>query len=396
MKTSVLSLSIGSILASLNPYFAHATSFTDSLDGYLDMGEYLAENAYGFLPVPIIITEPAIGYGAGFIGVFLHESDDQKEKRKELAAESVDGGAQLLTPAISAVGGFKTDNGTWIAFAGHRRSWNQDQIRYQVGAGYGDIKMTFYNPNGSRNLELDRNKNGVTLGMEGAMITQQLQFRVNDTPLFLGVSQLYVSPEFSLEGNSKVNELVSQWANTTPEVSGFGLIAEYDSKNSFLYPTDGYNYKAEYTLFRKSIGSDYDYDTFNIKGLNYWPIVQDWTFALKAQYKSLSNDDSYLPPPAYPDIEMRGIARNRYQGNYTASIESQVMWQITSRWATSVFGGLGSATQSAGQLFDTENYYSYGTGIRYTIARRYGLRSGIDIAFSEEDTAIYFQVGTGL
>ncbi|MEZ9726786.1 glyceraldehyde-3-phosphate dehydrogenase, partial [Vibrio splendidus] len=31
----------------------HAVSFIDEIDGQLDMGEYLAENAYGFLPVPI-------------------------------------------------------------------------------------------------------------------------------------------------------------------------------------------------------------------------------------------------------------------------------------------------------------------------------------------------------
>lgn len=41
----------------------HAVSFIDEIDGQLDMGEYLAENAYGFLPVPILITEPAVGYG---------------------------------------------------------------------------------------------------------------------------------------------------------------------------------------------------------------------------------------------------------------------------------------------------------------------------------------------
>ena len=44
----------------------HAVSFIDEIDGQLDMGEYLAENAYGFLPVPILITEPAVGYGGGF------------------------------------------------------------------------------------------------------------------------------------------------------------------------------------------------------------------------------------------------------------------------------------------------------------------------------------------
>ncbi len=41
---------------------AMAISFTDPLDGQFDMGEYLAENAYGFLPVPILLTEPALGH----------------------------------------------------------------------------------------------------------------------------------------------------------------------------------------------------------------------------------------------------------------------------------------------------------------------------------------------
>lgn len=58
----------------------HAVSFIDEIDGQLDMGEYLAENAYGFLPVPILITEPAVGYGGGFTGVFMHESEEQKTR----------------------------------------------------------------------------------------------------------------------------------------------------------------------------------------------------------------------------------------------------------------------------------------------------------------------------
>ena len=63
----------------------HAVSFIDEIDGQLDMGEYLAENAYGFLPVPILITEPAVGYGGGFTGIFMHESEEHKNTRKQLA-----------------------------------------------------------------------------------------------------------------------------------------------------------------------------------------------------------------------------------------------------------------------------------------------------------------------
>ena len=46
------------------------TFFTE--EGDLDMSNYLSQ-AYGFLPVPILITEPAIGYGGGAAIVYLHD-----------------------------------------------------------------------------------------------------------------------------------------------------------------------------------------------------------------------------------------------------------------------------------------------------------------------------------
>ncbi|WP_456404051.1 hypothetical protein [Thiolapillus sp.] len=48
--------------------------FTDKLidpqDGYLDASNWLATRT-GFLPVPIIITEPAVGYGGGLALAFF-------------------------------------------------------------------------------------------------------------------------------------------------------------------------------------------------------------------------------------------------------------------------------------------------------------------------------------
>lgn len=44
--------------------------FTDPEDGALDASEWLLDRK-GFLPVPILITEPAIGYGGGLAAMFL-------------------------------------------------------------------------------------------------------------------------------------------------------------------------------------------------------------------------------------------------------------------------------------------------------------------------------------
>lgn len=385
------------LIGLLTSFSSLAVEFTDPIDGNLDMGEYLAENAYGFLPVPILITEPALGYGVGFAGVFLHESDAQREKRKQLASTSLDGGAQLLTPAITIAGGFATENGTWMGFIGHRRTWNKDSIRYMGGLAYGDMNMTFYRQgNKSGALSPIAENSGVEFGMNGGGGMQQLQFRVDDTPLFLGVVQKYFQPELSINRHPKADEILNRLGNTTPTASGVGFLMEYDSKNNFLNPTEGINYTVEYLWFRDDIGSDYDFDTFNVKGHHYWTLSPQWSLAFRGYYKTLFTDETLLPPPAYPDIELRGIARNRYQGEQTLSLEGQVNYQWTTRWSSNLFAGLGYASSHHNSLLKEDEQYAYGVGFRYLIARRYGMKTGIDLAFSEEDTALYFQVGMGI
>jgi hypothetical protein len=39
---------------------------------------------------------------------------------------------------------------------------------------------------------------------------------------------------------------------------------------------------------------------------------------------------------------------------------------------------------------------AYGGGFRYLIARKFGLHTGIDVAFSDSEQAVYFNVGAGL
>ncbi len=134
--------------------------------------------------------------------------------------------------------------------------------------------------------------------------------------------------------------------------------------------------------FSDHIGSDYDFQTFSAEGTQDFLVSNKWNVALKGKYNILSTDERLLPPPAYPDIELRGIARNRYQGTSTASIESQVTYSFTNRWSSSVFAGVGSATDATNELFSDGNHYAYGAGFRYLIARRYGLKVGIDVAKS--------------
>ena len=116
-------------------------------------------------------------------------------------------------------------------------------------------------------------------------------------------------------------------------------------------------------------------------------------------YEGVSEDKT--PFYMYPYINQRGIPAMRYQAENTLSNELQLRWQFKPRWSALVFGGIGKAygTDPFNPLIDTSfsdapNRYTKGVGFRYLIAKKYGLRMGVDIASSQEDEAIYIQFGT--
>ena len=50
--------------------------FIDPKDGKLDTSQWLAGRT-GFLPIPIVVSDPAVGYGAGLALAFFHDSGNK-------------------------------------------------------------------------------------------------------------------------------------------------------------------------------------------------------------------------------------------------------------------------------------------------------------------------------
>lgn len=91
----------------------------DAEDGKLDIGNYLS-SAAGFFPVPIIITEPAVGFGAGLAVAYFHPPDELDQD-----VHSHNG-----PPSISAGFAAGTDNGTSLYGGAHSGVWKNDHVRY--------------------------------------------------------------------------------------------------------------------------------------------------------------------------------------------------------------------------------------------------------------------------
>ncbi|PJX32001.1 hypothetical protein SB00094_00179 [Klebsiella variicola subsp. tropica] len=354
-----------------------AADLFDAEDGMLDMSQYLAENRYGFLPVPLAITEPAIGYGGGLFGLFLHGKGSRES-------------GQFIPPPLTAFGGAATQNGTWFIGGGHRHTWQHDRIRYLVGAGYANVNLDIY----SGDTGGFRHGKSVQTETKGIAALQKLLFRVGDTPVFLGASQVYARADVSSD-NPLVNRVWQQVLGQNSTSSALGVVAEYDTTDNIFYPQSGLALKGEYRFFRSLLGGDYHYNTFSLDGKVFIPLSHTLTLAVAGNYQSLTHHDNPLMPMARPYIALRGISRYRYQGDYVVTAQTQLAWAFTPRWILQGFVGAGSAADTAGALGE-QSEVAWGAGFRYLIARQYGLRTGIDVAFSEHEQAVYFNVGSGL
>ena len=373
--------------------FAASGIFTDKLDGNFDASRYLSENAYGFLPVPVIITDPAVDGGLGMMGLFFHESEEEQAARlKKMQDESNDKASHsLMPPSISAVFGAYTGNDSYLVGGGHLGFFNKGSIRYMGGGGYGDLNINFYGF-GDVTLPIP-----LEINTQATAIMQTLKFKLGDSAFYFGPMHRYVDAQVSIinSGNfiDKIPSNLLPALSTNIVTSGAGLTVEYDSRDNFYSPTDGLKYELNYLWFDDVIGSDVDYTLTELTALNYFKITDHWRTAFRVEANYVDSED-ILPPYATPYISMRGIPAARYQGQSVALSELEVAYRINLRWELSAFAGIGKASDSFSDFSESDSRVSKGAGFRYLIARRYDFNMGIDIAKGPEDTVFYIQAGS--
>lgn len=345
-----------------------------------------AEQPISFLPIPTFITEPAVGPGLGVVGLFFHGND---KKTKKPVKEGT-----TLPQSISIVGALATKNGTKGGAVGHVTFWDEDRIRYQGIVGYASVNLDFYNLS-----EIDA-ITPITLNIEGPAILQNVKIRYDDSNFFFGAKQMYRHVELSLADNP-FNRLplpdgfIVNHLNLDIDTSGVGAIMEYDSRDNPLDPELGLDYKAEYMLYDKALGSDIDYSSFKIKALNYWALTEKSNLGLRFQYDSVNNkEDKSLPVYIPPSIRLRGVSASRYQGLNVLVSELEASYKITEKIKLNAFTGLGWASDHFSDLSSSKTINTYGAGFRYLVDKHYGIRIGLDIATGPEENAIYIQAGS--
>ena len=351
--------------------------FIDPEDGKLDASEWLLERK-GFLPVPILITEPAVGYGVGAALLFFRESIGEAVTK---AKES----GRLTPPDIYGVALAATENGTKVGGAFGMVTFDEQLWRWRGGVARPDVNLDFYGANGSdspRDLKLGYN-------LEGWISTQQVMRRLGESENFIGARWIYLDLNNSFDA-SRPDPVLAPGGRAVKS-SGLGLSFEHDSRDNFFTPSRGWKGYLESMFYSPDIGSDNKYQTYRAYAFSYFPLLKEFILGVRADGRAARGD---VPFYQLPFIELRGIPVARYQDENAGVMEAELRWNATPRWALIGFLGVGRAWGSSKNFGDADSANAWGAGFRYLIARRLGLYMGVDIAKGPEDTAFYIQAGS--
>jgi len=357
---------------------------TDDKDGEFDVSKFLLSRG-AFLPVPMIVTEPAVGYGGGITAVFFHQPafGDPDEQGPERAGAAP---IQIVPRSVSFAAGAATVEGSYFAGAGHFEAWDEGSWRLLAVTGYAAPHLKYYGEGSTIDLQDDP----LDYTIRTWIGVLQLQRRVVG-PLFVGLKYLYLDSDVTFEDRSSTPPGVGiPDSNFHLRSAGLSVPITYDARDNVMTPTRGFLIEIRPQFFDQSLGGDTQFFRVDSTLTGYLPLPP---FILSGR---ICADFVTGKPPFYqlPYVEMRGVPLLRYLGRDVVSAETELEYLLTPRWSLLGFGGAGKAQMEADRLDSGDTVYAGGFGFRYLIARRFGLKAGVDFAWSNDDHAFYIQVGT--
>ncbi len=345
--------------------------FISDEDGAVDMSEFL-NSTTGFLPVPIIITEPAVGLGGGVALAYFH-------KRKGEQGDRPKG----LSPTVSFAAGAYTSNDTWFAGGGHQGSYKNDRFRYLGALAYLSANLTFYGGG------FDLLNGEFNFNMKGFFTLQELLYRIKETtPFFAGLNYTYFNNNITFKTGLDIPELEELEVETS--IGGINAAFLWDGRNNTLTPTKGIYSIMEIGAFNEALGGDSNFGNFDSRSYFYTP-VSDYLFS--GYRLNVSSNWGDVPFFALPYISLRGIPAFRYQGANVYTLETEWRWNLYKRWSLVGFVGAGEALENYGDIFNDVKV-SGGAGFRYFLAKQYGLHAGIDVSRGPEIWAWNITIGS--
>lgn len=356
----------------LTPTATDAPSkFRSPEDGWLDISGFM-DQSYGFAPIVVPITEPAVGYGLAGGLAFIDKPQGDTQ-------------AGFGRPDVTAVGGMFTEKGAWGVMAGDMRHWLDDRLQTLVGLGYASINLDFYGIGDDRALANEP----LAYTLEPLGGVAKIRYRLAHSRWWAGLGYTFATTRVAFDAPPATPGLPPFQRDS--QVGGLTPTLSYDSRDNLFTPTRGTFAEATAGLFSEALGGDDEFQRGGLIVVHYLPLHPKLTLGLRGDVNL-----SFGAVPFYmrPFVYFRGVQAMRYQGEHVAQAEAELRWQFWKRFSLVGFVGGGTAWNDFDRFEQSRSVVAGGTGFRYELARKYGLHMGLDVAFGPDDPILYVQFGS--
>jgi outer membrane protein assembly factor BamA len=176
--------------------------------------------------------------------------------------------------------------------------------------------------------------------------------------------------------------------------SGAGIRFTANRRDNPFFPRRGFLIDTSVVVYSRILGSADDFSQFRLDYRHFFPLFKRHVFGI--QYVlDLSTGD--VPFQYMPKLGGRSMMRGYYEGryrdlNYTA-LQGEYRLPLFWRLGMVAFGSVGHVAPDVPGLLSTEYLRAAGgLGLRFLVEEQRKVNFRVDVAFTGQDTAVYFNV----
>jgi hypothetical protein len=258
-------------------------------------------------------------------------------------------------------------------------------VESQAGVVYTSVNLDFHGIGEDRVLK--EHPLRYNLEPKGGLLRGK--YRLGESRVWAGLGYAFAATRVTFDAPAGTPGLPDFQRDSN--VGGLTPSITYDTRDNIFTPTRGTFVEAIAGFFSQALGGDDEFQRLQLTAIQYIPLHPRLYLGLRADGAA-----SFGGVPFYlrPFISLRGAPIMRYQGEEVAQIEAEMHWQFWKRFSLVGFGGGGAAWNDSERFHSTQTVVTGGVGFRYELARKYGIHTGLDVAFGPDNTAVYIQVGS--
>lgn len=208
---------------------------------------------------------------------------------------------------------------------------------------------------------------------------------------------LYLGVQYEFE-DSKIKEVEEDGLLVAKDilgseggrVSGAGILINWDTRNNIYYPSSGSFHQLSSILFSNVLGSDYDFNSYNLDSRKYFPLFSSHVLAFQGYINIITGDPPFQMLSLLGGQNlMRGYYTGRYRDKNMIAFQVEHRFPVWWRFGMVGFVGVGDVADKI-RNFERRNFKpSVGLGIRYLFNRKEMMNLRLDFGYGKDTAGFY-------